>query len=305
LKIFLKLITGLLRPALCRARNDASSNPYITLARLHRPIGVWLLLFPCWWGMALASSSWPSLFLLGLFACGAVLMRSAGCVYNDLIDRDLDRQVRRTALRPLAKGELSTKEATLFLTALLLGGALVLFSLPLPVILTGFIALALVLLYPWMKQITYWPQLFLGLTFNIGILMGWLSLHSTLSLAPFLFYGGAIFWTMGYDTIYGFQDREDDLLVGIKSSAIIVATLPKTFLSVVYGGALLLWTIGGILAHLTFMYWFFLTLIMLHFIWQIVSLKENVSANCLQRFDSNAYVGLFLLLGIVFSHVIN
>lgn len=281
------------------------SNPYIRLARLHRPIGVWLLLFPCWCGLALSSPSFPSLSLLGLFACGAVLMRSAGCVYNDLIDRDLDRQVKRTALRPLAKGELSSKEAALFLTALLLGGALVLFSLPMAVIITGFIALALVLLYPWMKQITYWPQLFLGITFNIGILMGWLCGPSSLSTTPLLFYGGAILWTIGYDTIYAFQDREDDLLVGIKSSAIIVASAPKMFLSVVYGATLLFWAVGGILAHLTLIYWSFLTLIMLHFIWQIVSLKENVSVNCLKRFESNAYVGLFLFLGIVFSRAIN
>jgi len=278
---------------------------YIKLARLHRPIGVWLLLFPCWWGIALASSSLPSPFLLMLFTGGAFLMRSAGCVYNDIIDRDLDRQVKRTAARPLAKGDLSSKEASVFLMGLLLAAALILFSLPLAVILTGFMALGLVLFYPWMKQFTYWPQLFLGLTFNIGILMGWLCLGSPFSPLPFLFYGGAIFWTIGYDTIYAFQDKEDDLLAGIKSSALVVASVPRIFLGFTYGVTLTLWTIGGITAHLKTPYWVFLGFIMIHFLWQIFSLKENNGRNCLKRFESNAQIGIFLFLGIVFSRLIN
>lgn len=279
--------------------------PYIKLARLHRPIGVWLLLFPCWWGVALASSSLPSPFLLMLFTAGAFLMRSAGCVYNDIIDRDLDRQVKRTAARPLAKGDLSSKEASIFLMGLLMSAALILFSLPLSVILTGFIALGLVFLYPWMKQFTYWPQLFLGLTFNIGILMGWLCLGHPFSPIPFLFYGGAILWTIGYDTIYAFQDKEDDLLAGIKSSAIVVASAPRIFLGFTYGVTLTLWTIGGITAQLKTPYWIFLGFIMMHFLWQIFSLKENNGRNCLKRFESNAQIGIFLFLGIVFSRLIN
>ena len=278
---------------------------YIRLARLHRPVGIWLLLFPCWWGLALSSTALPSPFLLLVFTCGALLMRSAGCVYNDIIDRDLDRQVKRTATRPLARGELSSKEASIFLVALLMSAALLLFSLPSSVILTGIIALALVLLYPWMKQFTYWPQLFLGLTFNIGILMGWLFLKSPFSPVPFLFYGGAILWTIGYDTIYAFQDKEDDLLAGIKSSALVVASAPKVFLCFTYGLALILWAMGGIAAQLKQPYWIFLSFIMIHFLWQISSLKENIANNCLKRFESNAQIGIFLFIGIVFSRLIN
>jgi 4-hydroxybenzoate polyprenyltransferase len=278
---------------------------YIKLARLNRPVGIWLLMFPAWWGLALASPTWPPLFLLLFFACGAVLMRSAGCVYNDMIDKDFDAKVRRTATRPLAAGEVSSKEALSLLLFLLGGSALILFSLPPSVILTGFVALVLVFLYPWMKRITYWPQFFLGLTFNIGILMGWLSLQSTLSYVPFLFYGGAILWAMGYDTIYAFQDLEDDLFVGVKSSAIAISAAPKLFLSLFYGGALILWGMGGREAHLGWMYLFFLGLITLHMAWQISSLREDDSDNCLKRFKSNTNVGFLLFLAIVFSRLID
>ena len=278
---------------------------YIRLARLHRPIPIWLLLFPCWWGVALASPAVPPPLLLLLFLCGALLMRSAGCVYNDIIDQDLDAKVRRTAIRPLASGELSSKEAFIFLFFLLVCGALILFSLPLPVVLTGFVALGLVFLYPWMKRITYWPQLFFGVTFNIGILMGWLSLRPDLSLTPFLFYGGAILWGIGYDTIYAFQDKEDDLLAGIKSSAIVISSSPKTYLCLIYGSAIILWGMGGLRAQLTWIYWLFLSLITLQFLWQILSLKENIPNNCLKRFESNTKIGIFLFLGIVFSRLIN
>lgn len=285
--------------------NIPNYNAYIRLARLHRPIGIWLLLFPCWWGIALASPSLPPPFLLFLFACGALFMRSAGCVYNDIIDQDFDAKVRRTASRPLAVGELSPKEASFFLFFLLILGALILFSLPSQVILTGFLALALVFLYPWMKRITYWPQLFLGLTFNMGILMGWLCLHSHLAFVPCLFYGGAILWTIGYDTIYAFQDREDDLLAGVKSSAVAVSSSPRVFLCLVYGSTVTLWAMGGIMAHFGWIYWLFLGMIVIQFFWQTVTLEENVASNCLKRFESNTTIGLLLFFAIVFSRLIN
>lgn len=283
---------------------DVKYTAYIKLARIHRPAGIWLLLFPCWWGLALSTPTFPPLFLLMLFTCGAILMRTAGCVYNDIIDQDFDRKVKRTAARPLASGELSSKEAVIFLLLLLTISALILFSLPFSVRVIGFIALGLVLLYPWMKQITYWPQVFLGLTFNIGLLMGWFCLHSTLSLVPFLFYGGAILWTIGYDTIYAFQDREDDLLAGVKSSAIVMHSAPKVFLGLIYGSTLIFWDMGGRMAHLSWIYWFFLSLIAIHFSWQIFSLKENVPNNCYKRFESNTKIGLLLFLGIVFCRII-
>lgn len=278
---------------------------YLKLARLHQPIGVWLLLLPCWWGLALSSPTTPQPLLLILFAAGAFLMRSAGCVYNDLIDQDLDRKVKRTASRPLAKKEISSREAVVFFVFLLTLSSFLLFSFPFPVILTGLGALILVLLYPWMKQLTYWPQAFLGFTFNIGILMGWLCYHETLSVVPLLFYGGAIFWAIGYDTIYAFQDKEDDILAGIRSSAIVVSDNPKAFLSLMYGSSLALWTMGGYMAHLNWIYVFFLSIISAHFLWQIITLKEQIASNCLKRFKSNTTVGLLLFIAIVFSRFFN
>ncbi|MBY0500772.1 MAG: 4-hydroxybenzoate octaprenyltransferase [Alphaproteobacteria bacterium] len=277
----------------------------LRLARLHRPVGILLLLCPAWWGISLASQGFPEPFLLFLFACGAIFMRSAGCVYNDIIDQDFDRQVKRTSLRPLAARELLTQDAYLVLLVFLLGGALILSCLPLPTILTGFLALGLVLLYPWMKRVTYWPQFFLGITFNIGIIMGWFSLQPVMSLTPILFYGGAILWTLGYDTVYALQDIEDDLRIGVKSSAIAVYANPKFFLAFVYGGALFLWCFGGVLAHLSWIFWIFVGMIALHFTWQILSLDQKSSSNCLRRFESNVNIGFLLFLGIVFSNLID
>lgn len=229
-------------------------------------------------------------------------MRSAGCIYNDMTDKDFDAKVKRTALRPLATGEVSSKEALLILFFLLAMSALILFSLPLPVIMVGFVSLALVILYPWMKRMTYWPQLFLGLAFNIGVFMGWLSLCPSLSLTPLLFYGGGIFWTIGYDTIYAFQDLEDDILIGVKSSAIAISSAPKLFLSLFYGAAIILWGIGGKEAHLGGVYWLFLSLITFHFAWQIFVLRKDNANNCLEIFKSNTMVGFLLFLGILLSH---
>lgn len=278
---------------------------YLRLTRLHRPIGIWLLLFPSWWGLALARPQEVPFFALILFAFGAIFMRSAGCVYNDLVDKDLDQQVERTASRPLAAGEISRKEALVLLLFLLGGGALILFTFPPPVILTGFVALCLVFLYPWMKRVTYWPQVFLGVTLNLGILMGWFCFQPSLSLTPFPFYGGAILWTLGYDTIYALQDQKGDLLAGVKSSALVVSSFSKPFLAVIYGLTLALWGLGGLTAHLKGTYWFFLSLIGLHFIWQIFTLKEEVPNNCMKRFESNKDIGILLFLGIVFSHLID
>lgn len=231
-------------------------------------------------------------------------MRSAGCIYNDIIDRDFDAKVRRTATRPLATGELTITEVIPFLVLLLSGAALILLSLPLPAIITGCIALLFVLLYPWMKRLTYWPQLFLGMTFNIGILMGWLSLSPGLSLTPLLFYGGAILWTLGYDTIYGLQDIEDDLMVGVKSSSIAIFSHLKPFLSIVYGGACVLWGVGGYITHLKEPFWISLGLIAAQFMWQIITLQKENPFNGLKRFQSNTLVGILLFLGIVFSHTL-
>lgn len=274
------------------------SLQFVQLARLHRPVGIWLLMFPAWWGIALASPQEPSFYLLFLFTCGAILMRSAGCVYNDMVDKDFDREVKRTVLRPFAAEKISFREACALLVFFLIGGAFILFSLPKTVIYTGFLALGLLLLYPWMKRITYWPQVFLGVTYNMGILMGWLSFHPTLALTPLLFYGGAILWTLGYDTIYGLQDVEDDLRIGVKSSSLVVLPILKLFLTLVYGGALFLWAMGGREAQLGQSYWIFLGIIALQLGWQIFSLHPQSPSDCLKKFESNVKIGLLLFLAI-------
>ena len=278
---------------------------YLKLARLHRPYAIWILVFPAWWGLVLTSPTLPSLRMFALFALGAVFARSAGCIYNDIIDKDFDVQVRRTALRPLGIGEVSLRGAWIFLVLLLGGAGGVLFALPSQVIFTGFITLCLIGAYPWMKRLTYWPQIFLGITYNMGLIMGELTFTPFLTLPLILFYGGAILWTLGYDTIYALQDREDDLRIGVKSSAIVVFPFLTPFLIAVYGGALLLWGVAAELLHFGIVYWMAWGLVALHFAWQIVSLKKQDATNCLARFNANSLVGLLLFLGLVFSRLIN
>ena len=278
---------------------------YLKLARLHRPYAIWILMFPAWWGLVLTSPTLPSFDLFSLFALGAILVRSAGCIYNDIIDKKFDVHVKRTAMRPLGRGEISLWGAWIFLVFLLGGAAWILFTLPSQVILTGFIALGLIGAYPWMKRLTYWPQIFLGVTYNMGLIMGELTFAPSLSLPLILFYGGAILWTLGYDTIYALQDREDDLQIGIKSSAIVVFPFLTPFLIAVYGGALLFWGVAAELLHFGAIYWVSWILVALHFSWQIFSLKKQDATNCLTRFNANSLVGLLLFLGLVFSRFIN
>src|SRR5690349_2337918 len=197
-----------------------SIDCYLRIMRLHQPTGVWLLMWPCWWGVALASPEFPSVLTLFLFFFGAFLMRPMGCVINDLFDRDLDRQVARTKDRPLASGEITTGEAlrlVLYLLLLALGVALLLGK---AVLFWSMAALPLVVLYPLMKRITWWPQLFLGLTFNWGALVGWVAIRGQVELPAVLLYLGGVFWTLGYDTIYAHQDKADDQAAGIKSTAL-------------------------------------------------------------------------------------
>src|SRR5207302_203825 len=206
------------------------AEPYARLARLDRPIGTWLLLFPGWWGIALASQRWPDPLLLVLFAIGAVAMRGAGCTLNDIADRDYDGQVARTRLRPLPSGAVSVRQAIIFLLLQLVIGAAVLFSLNRATILLGIAVLVLIGTYPFMKRITYWPQVFLGLNFNWGALIGWTAITDALAWPSALLYLGGIFWTIGYDTIYAHQDKEDDVRIGVKSSAIALGSHTRPWL---------------------------------------------------------------------------
>jgi 4-hydroxybenzoate polyprenyltransferase len=278
-------------------------RPYIRLARLDRPIGTWLLLFPGWWAIALAASGWPDGRLMLLFAIGAIAMRGAGCTLNDIIDRDFDAQVARTRTRPLPSGAVSVPQALLFLALELAVGAAVLASLDRLAILLGFLVLLLIGTYPLMKRVTYWPQFFLGLNFNWGALMGWAAVTGRLELPAVLLYVGGIAWTLGYDTIYAHQDKEDDVLIGVKSSALALGARTRPWLFVFYGVAVAIWGAAGVTAGMAWPFWVGLGLVLLQLLWQAARVDTESSEDCLAKFCSNRWTGWLLLIGIVAAHV--
>jgi 4-hydroxybenzoate polyprenyltransferase len=279
------------------------TQPYARLARLDRPIGTWLLLFPGWWGIALASARWPDPVVLLPFAIGAVAMRGAGCTLNDIADRHYDAQVARTRLRPLPSGAVSVSQALAFLLLQLAIGVAVLFSLNRTTILLGSAVLGLIATYPFMKRVTYWPQVFLGLNFNWGALIGWTAVTGALAWPPFLLYLGGIFWTVGYDTIYAHQDKEDDVRIGVKSSAIALGSRTRPWLFVFYAAALLLWGAAGSLAGLGAMFWVGLAAAAAQLAWQAARVAIDEPADCLVKFRSNRVVGWLMLAGIVAGHI--
>ncbi|WP_374384811.1 4-hydroxybenzoate octaprenyltransferase [Dongia sp.] len=284
---------------------SAPLRPYARLARLDRPIGTWLLLFPCWWSLALATPQGfaPDLKLILLFALGAIVMRGAGCTINDIADRDFDAKVARTATRPLASGALNLTQALVFLGLQLLVGLIILLQLPLFAVGLGAASLILVVTYPFMKRITWWPQAFLGLTFNWGALMGWAAIWAGLAPAPVWLYVGGLFWTLFYDTIYAHQDKADDALIGVKSTALRLGAGTKKWL-LAFGaltlfcfGAALWATASGWIAYLG------LAGVLAHLLWQLVDVDIDDPADCLDKFRSNRFVGWILLFGIVLDRV--
>jgi 4-hydroxybenzoate polyprenyltransferase len=277
--------------------------PYIRLARLDRPIGTWLLLFPGWWAIALAAERWPDGRLMALFAIGALVMRGAGCTLNDIIDRDFDARVARTRSRPLPSGALGLRHAVAFLLLQLALGAAVLASLGRLAILLGLLVLLLVGTYPLMKRFTYWPQFFLGLNFNWGALLGWAAATGTLALPAFLLYLGGIAWTLGYDTIYAHQDKEDDMLIGVKSSALALGARTRPWLFVFYIAAAALWAGAGAAAGLAWPFWIALALVLLQLLHQAASVDIDDPADCSATFRANRWTGWLLLAGIVAAHV--
>ena len=280
----------------------ARLRPYARLARLDRPIGTWLLLFPGWWGIALASVRWPDPGLLILFAVGAVVMRGAGCTLNDIADRHYDAQVTRTRLRPLPSGAVTIRRAILFLVLQLAVGAAVLLSLNRTSVMLGVAVLGLIGTYPFMKRVTHWPQVFLGLNFNWGALLGWTAVTGALAWPPFLLYLGGVFWTIGYDTIYAHQDKEDDIRVGVKSSAIALGTHTRPWLFGFYVIALLLWAGAGLAAGLGALFWVGLAGSAVQLSWQATRVAIDDPADCLGKFRSNRAVGWLMLVGIVGGH---
>jgi 4-hydroxybenzoate polyprenyltransferase len=280
----------------------ATLRPYIRLARLDRPIGTWLLLFPGWWSIAMAATGWPDWLLLALFGIGAVAMRGAGCTLNDLVDRDFDAQVARTRTRPLPSGAVTPRQAVVFLVLQLALGAAVLFSFNRFAIAVGLAVLVLIATYPFMKRITYWPQLFLGLNFNWGALLGWAAMRGELDLAPALLYAGGIAWTLGYDTIYAHQDKEDDVRIGVKSSALALGARTRPWLFVFYAAAGALWAGAGASAGLAWPYYLGVGLAALQMAWQAARVAIDDPEDCLAKFRSNRLVGWALLLGAIAAH---
>lgn len=276
--------------------------------RWHQPVGYWLLLWPCWWSITLASyatnGALPEAKLLALFLLGAIVMRSAGCVINDLWDREIDAKVARTRNRPLASGALSVKQALGLLCLLLSAAAIVVLQLKIEVFWLALASLPLVILYPLMKRITWWPQAFLGLTFNFGALMGWVAVTGQIALPAVMLYISGIFWTLGYDTIYAHQDREDDIQAGVKSTACLLNEHSRIWVGGFYLLAVLGWLSAGYSAQLPSAFYVVLSLPAGHLFWQWRRFDKDNPARCLQLFRSNHITGfclwLCLLSGFLF-----
>ena len=284
-------------------------NLFIELTRLKKPIGFMLLFWPCIWGLTIAynfNSSLLNYFLYSfLFLAGSILMRSAGCIVNDIADKNFDKKVERTKDRPIASGKVSVKLAFIYSIILCFIAFLVLINFNKFTILMALASMPLAFTYPLMKRITYWPQLFLGITFNYGLILAWISILNEISLIPIIFYLGAIFWTLGYDTIYGFQDIKDDEIIGVKSTSIKFKNDPKKFLFVSYFLFALSLVAIGILMNFRTIYFLFLILPFYHlFIFQIKKLKTSLSDNCFEKFKSNNFLGLLVLLNLLIGKLI-
>ncbi len=279
-----------------------SWRPYARLARLERPIGWQLLLLPCLWSSLLATNAagfWPILWHMLLFFVGAVAMRGAGCTYNDIVDRDLDAQVARTRSRPIPSGQVTARQAVVFMAAQALVGLAVLLQFNGFTVFLGALSMLVVVVYPFMKRITWWPQLTLGLAFSWGALMGWAAVYGRLDVAPVLLYAGAILWTIGYDTIYAHQDKEDDALVGVRSTARLFAGRTRPILLAFYAGAVVLFAGAWVFAGAGVAAWAGLLLGALHLGWQVRSLDIDDPDTCLRLFRSNWLFGLLLFAGLL------
>src|ERR1041384_1118845 len=270
-------------------------KPYLRLTRLDRPIGWWLLLLPCWWSAALAAvadRAWgPNPWQISLLMIGAIVMRGAGCTWNDLVDRDIDARVERTRSRPIPSGQVSVQAALLFLVAQALVGLLVLVQFNRFAIGVGIASLAVVAIYPFMKRVTYWPQIFLGLAFSWGALMGWAGARGALELPAFLLYAGSIAWVIHYDTISSHQDREDDALVGLKSTALLFGANTKPMLALFSAVAVVLIGAAGVTAHAGSVFVLGLVAFAAHLAWQIARIDIDDPESCLRMFRLNRDAG--------------
>jgi len=284
-----------LAPALLR--------PYLRLARADRPIGSWLLLIPCWWSAALAAVAagrpYPDPWHLALFFIGAFAMRGAGCTWNDILDRDLDAKVARTRSRPIPSGQVSVRAAAVFLVVQALIGLAVLLQFNRFAVITGIVSLAIVAVYPLMKRFVSWPQIVLGLAFSWGALMGWAALFARLDAAAYLLYAGSIAWVIGYDTIYAHQDREDDALIGVKSTALLFGARTRPALMICYSLAVVLIGLAGATAGAGAIFAVGMVAFGVHLGWQIRRIDIDDPDLCLRLFKSNRDAGLILFAALV------
>ena len=280
----------------------------IDLTRLNKPIGYMLLFWPCLWGLTLAYNKTKNIeqfinYVL-LFFLGSVLMRSAGCIFNDIADKNFDKKVSRTKKRPIASKKISINESFLYIVVLCLFALIILLQFNYLTIFLGLISMPLAFIYPFMKRYTYWPQLFLGITFNWGILMAWGSIMGEISLEPIILYMAAIFWTLGYDTIYGFQDIKDDEIIGLKSTSIKFKKKPSIFLILCYLITIICLFIIGMLMKFNYIFYIFLTIPALHlFFFQIKNLNINSPENCLKLFKSNNVVGFLIFINLLLGKI--
>ena len=286
----------------------AALRPYARLARLERPIGWWLLMWPCWWSSALATDAagwrFPDVWHLILFLIGAVAMRGAGCTYNDIVDRDLDAQVARTRSRPIPSGQVTVRQAAAFLVLQALIGLAVLLQFNRFTIALGVLSLATVAVYPFMKRVTWWPQVGLGIAFSWGALMGWPAIFGRLDWSPVLLYLGGIAWTIGYDTIYAHQDKEDDALIGVRSTARLFGARTRPLLVLFYGVATALFAAAFWMAGVGPLAYLGLALGAVHLGWQVKTIAIDDPDNCLMLFRSNQYYGWIVFAGLVADTVV-
>ena len=279
-------------------------NLFIELTRLKKPIGYLLLFWPCAWGLTLIYDFTGSLniyfYYLVLFFLGSVLMRSAGCIVNDILDRKFDKKVKRTKNRPIASGKIKVQIGFLYAFILCLLAFLVLINFNYFTIMIALASMPLAFTYPLMKRFTYWPQLFLGITFNYGLILGWTSISEQLDIVPIIFYLGAIFWTLGYDTIYGFQDIKDDEIIGVKSTSIKFKGTAKIFLILCYLSLISSLVIGGLMMNFNSIYFLSITIPIIHlFFYQINNFDSKNPASCLKIFKSNNYLGMIIFFNIL------
>ena len=284
-------------------------NHFFELTRLKKPIGYMLLFWPCVWGLTVAFdfSNNVQIYLkyIFLFFSGSILMRSAGCIINDIADKDFDARVARTKKRPIAFGKVSVKLGLFYSAILCLIALNVLLQFNLYTIILALCSMPLAFTYPYMKRFTYWPQLFLGITFNYGLILGWTAIYAELNVVPLIFYFGAIFWTLGYDTIYGFQDIKDDEIIGVKSTSIKFKNNPKQFVLICYLIFIISQVYIGFKMNFANIYFFGIVVISLHlFVYQIFKLNINSERNCLEIFKSNNFLGFMVFINILIGKII-